>query len=606
MKKVLKVVGGLAGLTLLAAIVFAVNAVWFRPWSLRVFYEKVFITYALENPELLTSVGIAEKFGYRAHNARLADASVENTLADLARARRNLADLRAYDFNRQSPSEQLSTRVLAWFLENSVAGERFAFHNYPVNQLFGIQSSLPTFMVTQHRVEDVKGAEHYIARLGAWGRKFDQVIAGLKYREERGITPPRFVVQRVLTEMRGFIAAPARENLLCTRFAAKVDALAGVPDAAKADLKSRAEAAVTTHVIPAYQRLIAYFEALEPRTSTDDGVWKLPDGDAFYAQVLRSYTTTNLSPSEIHDLGVREVARIEEEMCTILKAQGHTEGTPAEHLARLKRESRFLYPNDDSGRAAALAEYQRIIDECLKVTPRYFGRQPKAPMQVQRIPQFKEATSPGAYYQQPALDGSRPGVFYANLRDMSEVARFTMKTLAYHEGVPGHHFQIAIAQELKGLPTFRGLLPFTAYAEGWALYTEWFAREMGLYQDDPYGDLGRLQAEIFRAVRLVVDTGIHFKRWTREQAIDYMVAHTGMGRSEVVSEIERYIVMPGQACAYKIGMLKLQELRERARTRLGARFTDREFHDVVLGGGSLPLDILDEQVEAWITAKTRS
>jgi uncharacterized protein (DUF885 family) len=606
MKKVLKIVGGLAGLALLAVVIFAVNVVWFRPWSLRVFYEKVFITYALENPELLTSVGIAEKFGYRAHNARLADASVENTLADLARARRNLADLRAYDFNRQSPSEQLSTRVLAWFLENSVAGERFAFHNYPVNQLFGIQSSLPTFMVTQHRVEDVKGAEHYIARLGAWGRKFDQVIAGLKYREERGITPPRFVVQRVLTEMRGFIAAPGRENLLCTRFAAKVDALPGVPDAAKTDLKSRAEAAVTTHVIPAYQRLIAYFEALEPRTSTDDGVWKLPDGDTFYAQVLRSYTTTNLSPSEIHDLGLREVARIEGEMRTILKAQGHTEGTPAEHLARLKREARFLYPNDDSGRAAALAEYQRIIDECLKVTPRYFGRQPKVPMQVQRIPQFKEATSPGAYYQQPALDGSRPGVFYANLRDMSEVARFTMKTLAYHEGVPGHHFQIAIAQELKGLPTFRGLLPFTAYAEGWALYTEWFAREMGLYQDDPYGDLGRLQAEIFRAVRLVVDTGIHFKRWTREQAIDYMVAHTGMGRSEVVSEIERYIVMPGQACAYKIGMLKLQELRERARTRLGARFTDREFHDVILGGGSLPLDILDEQVEAWITAKTRS
>ncbi len=606
MKKVLKIVGGLAGLALLAVVIFAVNVVWFRPWSLRVFYEKVFITYALENPELLTSVGIAEKFGYRAHNARLADASVENTLADLARARRNLADLRAYDFNRQSPSEQLSTRVLAWFLENSVAGERFAFHNYPVNQLFGIQSSLPTFMVTQHRVEDVKGAEHYIARLGAWGRKFDQVIAGLKYREERGITPPRFVVQRVLTEMRGFIAAPGRENLLCTRFAAKVDALPGVPDAAKTDLKSRAEAAVTTHVIPAYQRLIAYFEALEPRTSTDDGVWKLPDGDTFYAQVLRSYTTTNLSPSEIHDLGLREVARIEEEMRTILKTQGHTEGTPAEHLARLKRESRFLYPNDDSGRAAALAEYQRVIDECLKVTPRYFGRQPKAPMQVQRIPQFKEATSPGAYYQQPALDGSRPGVFYANLRDMSEVARFTMKTLAYHEGVPGHHFQIAIAQELKGLPTFRGLLPFTAYAEGWALYTEWFAREMGLYQDDTYGDLGRLQAEIFRAVRLVVDTGIHFKRWTREQAIDYMVAHTGMGRSEVVSEIERYIVMPGQACAYKIGMIKLQELRERARTRLGARFTDREFHDVILGGGSLPLDILDEQVEAWITAKTRS
>lgn len=606
MKKILKVVGGLAGLAFLAVAVFVINAVWFRPWSLRVFYEKVFIGYALENPELLTSVGIAEKFGYRAHNARLADASVENTLHELARARRNLEDLRAYNFARQTPSEQLSTRVLAWFLENTVAGERFAFHNYPVNQLFGIQSSLPTFMVTQHRVEDATGAEHYLARLGAWGRKFDQVIAGLKYREARGITPPRFVVQRVLTEMRGFIAAPARENLLCVRFAAKVDALPGLADAAKADLKARAEAAVSTHVIPAYQRLIAYFEALEPRTSTDDGVWKLPDGDAFYAQLLRSYTTTNLGPAAIHELGVQEVARLEREMRTILESQGHVGGTPAEHLARLKREPRFRYANDDSGRSAALADYQRIIDECLKLSPRYFGRQPKAPMEVQRIPSFKEATSPAAYYQPPALDGSRPGVFYANLRDMSEVARFGMKTLAYHEGVPGHHFQIAIAQELQGLPTFRRLLPFTAYAEGWALYTEWFTREMGLYQDDPYGDLGRLQAEVFRAVRLVVDTGIHFKRWTREQAIDYMVAHTGLGRSEVVSEIERYIVMPGQACAYKVGMIRFQELRERARTRLGERFTDRGFHDVLLGSGSLPLDILDEQVEAWITATARN
>lgn len=605
MKTFLKVAGGLAGLAALAVAVLAVNAIWFRPWSLRIFYEKVFIAYALEDPELLTSVGIAEKFGYRAHNARLADASVEHTFAGLARARRNLEDLRAYDFARQSPSEQLSTRVLAWFLENAVAGERFAFHNYPVNQMFGIQSRLPEFMVTQHRVEDAKGAEHYLARLAAWGVKFDQVIAGLKYREERGITPPRFVVQRVLTEMRGFIAPPPRENLLCTRFAAKVDALANVPAAEKAALKARVEAAVATHVIPAYQRLIAYCEALEPRASTDDGVWKLPDGDAFYAHLLRTYTTTHLSPTEVHDLGVREVARIEAEMRAILERQGYAGGTPAEHLARLKREPRFLYPNDDSGRSAALADYQRIIDECLKVTPRYFGRQPKAAMQVQRIPAFKEATSPAAYYQPAALDGSRPGVFYANLRDMSEVARFGMKTLAYHEGVPGHHFQIAIAQELKGLPTFRSLVPFTAYAEGWALYTEWFAGEMGLYREDPYGDLGRLQAEVFRAVRLVVDTGIHAKRWTREQAIDYMLAHTGLTRAEVVSEIERYIVIPGQACAYKVGMLKFQQLRERARSRLGAAFTDRDFHDLLLGGGALPLDILEEQVDAWIAATAR-
>jgi uncharacterized protein (DUF885 family) len=604
--KLLKIAGGLAALALVGIAVFAVNLIWFRPWSLNLFYEKVFISFALENPELLTSIGIAEKFGYRAHNARLADASVEKTLQDQARARQNLADLQAYNFARQNPTQQLSTRTLAWFLENAIAGEKFEFHNYPVNQLFGIQSSLPDFMANLHRVPDAKGAEHYLARLGEWGRKFDQVIAGLKYREARGIIPPRFVVQRVLVEMRAFVGRPARENLLYTSFAKKLEALPSLPAAEKTAFQSRVEAAITGQVYPAYERLIATLAALESKATDDDGVWKLPEGDAFYAHQLHTYTTTQLKPAEVHAIGLREVERIEREMRTLLEAQGHAGGTPAEWLLKLKGEQRFLYPNDDTGRAAALADYQRIIDECLKITPQYFGLQPKALIEVKRIPEFKEATAPGAYYQRPALDGSRPGVFYANLRNMTEVAKFGMKTLAYHEGVPGHHFQIAIAQEIKGLPTFRGMLPFTAYLEGWALYTEWFAREMGLYRDDPYGDLGRLQAEMFRAVRLVVDTGIHFKRWTRAEAIAYMTDRTGMGRDEVTSEIERYIVNPGQACAYKIGLIKLLELRTRARKRLGAKFDDRAFHDFLLGRGALPLDILEEQFVPWLESAARA
>jgi uncharacterized protein (DUF885 family) len=601
-KRSLQLLGAAAGLAGLAAAVFLTNLIWFRPWSLNLFYEKVFVAFALENPELLTSIGIAEKFGYRRHNARLADASIEKTLREAARARQNLADLRAYDFARQTPSQQLSTRTLAWFLENAVAGEPFAFHNYPVNQLSGLQSSLPDFMANLHRVPDALGAEHYLARLGEWGRKFDQVIAGIQYREQRGIIPPRFVVQRVLTEMRGFVGQPPQENLLCTSFATKVDALRNLAEADRTAWKQRAEAAVATHVYPAYQRLIDALAALERKATDDDGVWKFPAGDAFYAHQLRTFTTTRLTPAEVHELGRREVARLEGEMRTILDAQGHAGGTPAGWLLKLRAEPRFLYSDDDAGRAAVLADYRRIIDDCLQVTPRHFGRTPQARLEVRRIPEFKEKTAPGAYYQRPALDGSRPGVFFANLRNLTEVARFGMKTLAYHEGVPGHHFQIAIAQELKGLPTFRGLLPFTAYTEGWALYTEWFAREMGLYRDDPYGDLGRLQAEMFRAVRLVVDTGIHFKRWTRAEAMAYMTDHTGMGRDEVTAEIERYIVNPGQACAYKVGMIRLQELREKARSRLGAKFTDRGFHDVILGNGALPLEILEEQVEAWLAA----
>jgi uncharacterized protein (DUF885 family) len=291
-------------------------------------------------------------------------------------------------------------------------------------------------------------------------------------------------------------------------------------------------------------------------------------------------------------------------MRAILDAQGHTGGTPGEWVRKLAREPRFLHPHDDAGREAALAGYNRIIAAALTRARDVIGLAPQAKIEVRRIPAFKEATAPGAYYQRPALDGSRPGVFYANLRDMGEVPTFSMKTLAYHEGVPGHHFQLAIAQETKGLPTFRGLLPFTAYLEGWALYTEWLAVEMGLYQDDPYGNLGRLRDETMRAVRLVVDTGLHFKRWPREQAIRYMVEHTGMAEASVVSEVERYVVSPGQACAYKIGMLKIQELRRQAEKALGPRFDRREFHDLILRNGAVPLEILEALVAEWIAARS--
>ena len=602
-KKALKIIGALLGLALIVLAVFAVNAIWFRPWSLNVFYEKVFIGYALENPQLLTSIGIAEQFGYRAHNAHLDDVSIEHELKEQAQTRQNLADLQQYAVAKQTPSQQLSTRVLTWFLQNHIEGEKFAFHNYPVNQLFGEQNRLPDFMVNLHRIPDRKSAEQYLARLGEWGRKFDQVIAGLKYREAHGVIPPRFVIGRVLKEMREFAGRPAKDNVLATSFAKKLEPLTGISAADKAALQAQVEAAITTNVYPAYQRLIEYFAALEPKATTDDGVWKLPDGDAYYAYALHSHTTSNLTPQQVHDLGLSEVNRIETLMRAILDREGRAGGTPAEWIQRLAKDDRYLFPNTDDGRARALALYTSLIDESLERSKKFFGLMPVAKIEVRRIPEFKEATAPGAYYQQPALDGSRPGVFYANLRDMHEVPRFGMKTLAYHEGVPGHHFQIAIAQELKGLPTFRKVLPFTAYAEGWALYSEWLAVEMGLYHDDPYGNLGRLRDEMMRAVRLVVDTGIHYKHWTREQAIGYMMGKTGMGEAEVTSEVERYIVMPGQACAYKVGMLKIRELRARAEKELGQKFILKEFHDTVLGNGAMPLDILEQLVNEWIAKK---
>jgi uncharacterized protein (DUF885 family) len=295
-------------------------------------------------------------------------------------------------------------------------------------------------------------------------------------------------------------------------------------------------------------------------------------------------------------------------MAAILRAQSQLRPseTPAQAMRRLDRDPRFLYPDTDDGRQAALADYARMIEQQQVRSRALIGLVPKARIEVRRVPEFKEKTAPGAYYIPPAIDGTRPGVFYANLRDMSEVPKFSMRTLALHEGVPGHHFQDALAQEQDSGPTFRKAFPFTAYSEGWTLYAEWLGTELGLYKDDPFGDLGRLRCEMLRAVRLVVDTGIHAQRWTRQRAIDYMLDKTGMAETKVVSEVERYIVEPGQACAYKVGMLRIRAARVRAQQALGPRFDAqalKDFHDVVLRGGALPLDILDEQVDAWIRSR---
>ncbi len=602
LKRIFKWLAGLLAVVVAVIGIFAINAIYFRPWSLRVFYEKVFLEFAFENPEILTALGLLEQFGITGHSGRLSDSSVAKQKEVMARTKQNLAELRAYPLAKQNESEKLSTHLLEWFLQVAVDGEKFQFHNYPVNQLFGVQNGIPSFMANTHRLQRERDARYYLQRLEAIPKKFDQVLEGLRLRESMDILPPRFVVERVLREMNEFVAQPVAENILAKSFQTRLVKAPDLTDAQRADLNAAVQRTVTDKVYPAYGKLIDYFTALRPKTTTDDGVWKLPHGDEFYAFMLRQNTTTKLKPAEIHDLGLREVARIEGEMRTILDAQGHLGRTVGEWMQELTKDEKFQFPDSDEGRAAAIGEYSRLIRQALERSKEFFRVLPRAKVEVRRIPEFKEKTAPGAYYEPGAFDGSRPGVFYCNLRDMKEIAKFGMPTLAYHEAVPGHHFQITIAQELTGVPTFRKILPFTAYAEGWALYTEWLAKEAGWYRDDPYGDLGRLQAELFRAVRLVVDTGIHHKRWTREQAIDYMRGQTGMGEKEVTSEIERYIVMLGQACAYKVGMLKIQELRRRAEAALGAKFDLKDFHDVVLKTGSLPLDILEEQVNTWIAS----
>lgn len=602
LRRIVKWTLGIAGIVCVVVAIFLFNLIWFRPWSLNLFYEKIFAEVLFEEPELLSSLGMVERFGITRHNGKLSDASPEHGLRSFERARQNLADLRAYSLSRQSASQRLSTEVLEGYLLRAVEGEKYRFHNYPVNQLFGAQNEFPSFMANTHRLLAKRDCEYYLQRLGALPVKFDQLMQGLRLREQKGITPPRFVVEKVLTEMNAFVAQPAADNILATSFRSRAASIAELTADQRAQLQQRVEAAITAQVYPAYQKLIDYFQGLLPKTTTDDGVWKLPDGAGYYAYLLQAQTTTTLSPETVHALGVSEVARIEQEIRTLLDAHGFQGRSTQESMETLSQDPRYHFTNDDQGRAAALAEYVRLIDQATERSRLLFHSVPAAKLQVQRIPVFKEATAPGAYYQRGSVDGTRPGVFYANLRDMTTIAKWEMPTLAYHEGVPGHHWQISIAQELKGLPQFRKLLPFTAYIEGWALYTEWLAKKSGWYEGDPFGDLGRLRAELFRAVRLVVDTGIHQKRWTREQAIRYMREKTGMPEKDVVTEIERYIVMPAQACAYKVGMLKILELRSLAEKQLGAAFDERQFHDVVLRNGALPLDILERQVKAYLSS----
>jgi uncharacterized protein (DUF885 family) len=590
-------------LILAVVAVFAVNAIWFKPFSSRVFYERVFLEYGLESPELLTQLRMLESIGIRSHNAKLDDRSQLAGDAQQAKLKADLATLRQYDRNAMSEQEKLSYDMLEWFMAHGAEGEQWRYHSYPVNQLFGVQNSLPNFMVNSHPLHDLTDAEHYIARLDQFNRVFLQVVEDLQIRANKGVMPPRFVLEKVLAEMQGFTAGAIEDQLLYKHFAGKVDSIHDIDAATATALKQKVATAIKTSVLPGYQHLTEYLQALLPQTTTDDGVWKLPNGEAYYAYMLKEHTTTDLTPAQIHQLGLDEVARIQQQMLITLQAQGVSGDHVPTMMKALGDDPRFLYPDTAEARLQILADYKTILADINTRLDGAFNIRPKAAMDVQRVPEFSEKTAPGAYYNAPAMDGSRPGVFYANLYNIKATPKFSMKTLAVHEGIPGHHFQIAIQQELQGLPTFRKILPFTVYAEGWALYTEQLMAERGLYQDDPFGDLGRLQDELFRAIRLVVDTGIHHHRWTREQAIAYMAGNSGMAASDVEAEIERYIVMPGQACAYKIGMLKIIELRNKAQTELGDKFKLTDFHDVVLKNGSMPIAILQRVVEQYIAEK---
>jgi uncharacterized protein (DUF885 family) len=547
-------------------------------------------------------------YGIKTHYDQLEDLSDEKAAADLKALQDQLAALhREFKLESLDASTQLSYKLFE--LEVERAAEEFRFRNdvYPISQMRGVHAQIPTFLINVHKVDNEKDAQAYIARLNAIPKLFDQVIVNLRTCEGKGVVAPKFVFPLVLEACHKVIGgAPFDESgpdsPLLADFKKKVGALKELNDAARSKLIDQAKSALSNSVKPAYQKLIAFLEDQSKRANDNAGVWKFPDGAEFYEMALRQTTTTNLSADEIHQLGLKEVARIHGEMEKIREKVGF-KGDLSAFFKFMRDDKRFYLPDTDEGRAKYLARAVQIVDEMKKRLDELFITKPKADIVVKAVEKFRESSAGAAFYQQPAPDGSRPGMFYVNLRDMRDQPVYQLEALAHHEGIPGHHMQIAIAQELAGIPKFRKLgARFTAYTEGWGLYSELTPKEIGMYQD-PYSDFGRLSLELLRAARLVVDTGIHARKWTRDQAIDYLKENTPNSEGECVDAINRYIVMPSQATAYKIGMLKILELREKAKRELGTKFDLRQFHDVVLTNGALPLDVLEDLVNRWIKSK---
>ncbi|MEM9168143.1 MAG: DUF885 domain-containing protein [Pseudomonadota bacterium] len=480
-------------------------------------------------------------------------------------------------------------------------GASWATTPYFVTQLSGPHLVLPRLLQTQQPLATRAHVEAYIARLAGFDAAFDGVVATVRADAAKGVTPPLFTVEAVVASARRFVDKPATEHPLTETLIKKMAGIDALTPEERDAFAARAVEAVETSVYPAYEKLAVAFEGLRDKAGEDAGVWRLGDkGRAFYQLALDAYGGGGKTPDEIHDVGLAEVSRITAEMDAILKALGLAEGAVGARMAGLAAEDGGVYPNTDEGREALLASLREQVAEVNALAPDWFATLPRQKVEVRRIPAHEQDNAPGGYYSGPSLDGSRPGIYWINLKNTADSPKYGLKTLTYHEAVPGHHFQISLQRAIDDMPLMRNLLSYSEYAEGWALYGEALAKEMGLYDDDPQGDLGRLQAELFRAARLVVDTGLHSKKWSREEAIDYMVRVTGESEASATREVERYAAIPGQACSYKLGMLRIQEMRARAEAELGDAFDIRAFHDALLLAGAMPMDALDARVSRWI------
>jgi len=474
---------------------------------------------------------------------------------------------------------------------------------FVVNQINGPTIDMAGALQNSHPISNEQDAKNYLSRLEKFGAALKAVEQRFVSDAATGWIAPKVLLEKSLSILDGYANGEVTEHVLYKDFAKKLDGLNGLTAEAKQQYLTSAALLVEQQVQAGYQQLAAAVRAELPKARIESGIWAQPDGEKFYAYSVKQLGDTNLTPEQIHQIGLDEVARISQEMDSILKSEGYKDGTVGARMTALNGEARFLYEDSDAGRQQVLDDLNKYIAEIILRMPELFATKPPYPVEVRRIPVEIQDSAAGGQYSSPAIDGSKPGIYWINLRDIKANAKFDLKTLTYHEANPGHHWQVALNLAQEHLPLLRRVAPYNSYVEGWALYSELVAKEMGMYKDDPFGDLGRLKAELFRSVRLVVDTGMHAKKWTREQAIAYMAETTGTTESDVVSEIERYMAWPGQALGYKLGMLKIVELRAYAKEQLGDNFDIKAFHDLVLLGGAVPMSVLDTKVKNWVASQ---
>ena len=570
--------------------------------ALTALMDQIVQTALMGSPEALTGLGM-DKGPMAAMKSRLDDRSQAKIDADRVLFRGQMDQLKAIDRSALPETEGVYYDTLRFAGETQIMGEHFPYGTaapapYTISQLTGSYQSLPDFLDTQHAIETAEDAEAYLSRIAAFPTALDQETARMQADFAAGAVPPDFIIDKTLLLLANLYDTPAGESVLTTSVVRRTGEknLAG-------DWGARAQRMVEGEVYPALRRQAEAMRARRAGAAHDAGVWRLPDGEAYYDWGIRSYTTATLSGAEIHALGLQQVAELSARADGLLKAQGLTQGTVGERISALGKDPAQLYPNTDAGKDQLLLDLNAQMADMAKRLPEYFGRIPASTVEIRRVPTFIEAGAPGGYYNSPALDGSRPGAYYINLRDTSEWPRMQLPTLTYHEASPGHHHQIALQQEQADRPLLMKVLGFSAYSEGWALYSEQLADEMGVYADNPIGQIGYLQSLLFRATRLVADSGLHYNRWSREQTIRYMVETLGDAESAVTTEVERYCVWPGQASSYKVGHNKWVELRARAQAALGDRFDIRAFHDAGMNAGGVPLTVLDKIMTDWIAAQ---